>query len=144
LSERDPIDPAARELLARSRRSFLFTLRADGSPTAHPMTAQFEGSKLAFSTYRKSIKTRNAQRDPRTCTLVLEAYPGPGRTLVYRGAAEIVEGDAAVSMLDTAKRSHSATAPSLAQRSIDRLAEGKRIVLAIDPEEVLQLELEGN
>ena len=72
------LDPEAEALLAKARRVFLFTLRADGSPTAHPMTGNFVGGRLAFSTYRKAVKTRNAQRDPRTCSLALEGYAGAG------------------------------------------------------------------
>lgn len=139
MSDETPIDAAARALLAKSRRSFLFTLRADGSPTAHPMTAQFEGRRLAFSTYRKSVKARNAQRDPRTCTLVLEAYPGPGAAVVYRGPAEAVEGDAAAALLDAGNRSKRPITPGVAKRAMNRLAEGKRIVLAVAPEEVARL-----
>ena len=51
--------------LRAQRRAYWVTLRRDGSPTAHPMGALYEDGRVLFTSYRKSAKNRNADRDPR-------------------------------------------------------------------------------
>jgi len=137
------LDPEAEALLAKGRRVFLFTLRADGSPTAHPMTGNFVGGRLTFSSYRKAVKTRNAQRDPRTCSLVLEGYAGAGpRAVVYRGDACMLEGEAAAGALGGGSAAAGPVSGGVSSRASSRLVEGKRVVLSIAPDEVALLRLE--
>jgi hypothetical protein len=138
------IPPEAEALLEKSRRVFLLTLRADGSPTAHPMTGIFARGRLAFSTYRKAAKARNAARDPRSCSLALEGYDGAGaRAVVYRGSAQLLEGEAAVALLGGGGAAAGPVTSGTSARATARLAEGKRVVLAVDPSEVELLRRSG-
>lgn len=144
MSDSARIEPEALALLAKSRRVVLLTLRPDGSPTAHPMTGTFARGRLAFSSYRKAAKTRNVARDPRTCSLALEGYDGAGtRAVVYRGDASVLEGEAAAEMLGGSGAAARPVIAGVAKRATDRLAEGKRVVLAIDPAEIELLRSAG-
>jgi hypothetical protein len=101
------------------------------------MTGIFADGRLAFSTYRKAVKTRNALRDPRTCSLALEGYPGAGASaVVVRGEARVVEGEAAARKLAGGGAAAGPVSKDIASRSSARLAEGKRVVLVIEPREV--------
>jgi pyridoxamine 5'-phosphate oxidase-like protein len=146
MSDPEGMDPEAEALLAKARRVFLFTLRADGSPTAHPMTGVFASRRLAFSTYRKAVKTRNAARDPRTCSLVLENYAGAGqRAVVYRGRAQLLEGEEALHAFSGGGGSAAGPVSSgISSRASNRLAQGKRVMLQIEPEEVELLRAPGS
>jgi general stress protein 26 len=72
-----PDDAAA--FLARYSRAFLLTRRRDGSPTIHPMVAFFDDGRVTMTTYRKSAKARNVERDPRAAVLVHAERPGSAR-----------------------------------------------------------------
>ncbi len=133
------LPPELAEQLARSRRGLLLTLRRDGSPTAHPMTALEVDGRLAYNTYRKSAKARNIARDPRTCSLVLSGWEGDAlEALVYKGPAREIEAAAAAPA--EAARAELPVENSVAKRAQERLASGKRVMLAVDPEEVGRLE----
>jgi CTP:molybdopterin cytidylyltransferase MocA len=88
-----PLPSDVLEHLGRHARSFLFSLRKDGSPTAHPMTALVNRGALVFTTYRKSAKAHNLARDPRFCTLLLDGYAtdaqGWPRGFELRGRADV-------------------------------------------------------
>lgn len=118
-----------REHLERHSRSFLLTLRADGSPTAHPMTALVEGGCLAFNTYRKSAKARNVERDPRVGVVLLDGYhlaAGEGR------CGYALEGEGEVGRVDGPLERQGAgaeVAPGQQARVNERLREGKRILI---------------
>jgi hypothetical protein len=145
VSGKPSIPAEASALLAKSRRVFLLTLRADGSPTAHPMTGVFARGQLAFSTYRKAAKTRNALRDPRTCSLALEGYGGAGaRAVVYRGPARALEGEPAAELLGGGGAAAGPVTGGVSGRATARLAEGKRVVLAVEPAEVELLSTAGD
>lgn len=77
--------------LAAHTRTMLVTLRADGSPTIHPMLGLWREGALWFNTYRNSVKLQNIERDPRVCCLVLggddELTPP---AVVVHGAAELL------------------------------------------------------
>ncbi len=136
-----PLSPEVEAFLAKSGRSFFVTQRADGSPTAHPMTALFSGGRLVYNTYRKSVKARNAQRDPRTCSLLLADYEETSEhALVYKGSARPVDpaslGPGGLPTTPRARARASSVAPS---RANARLQEGKRILLGIDAEQTVLL-----
>jgi hypothetical protein len=138
---RPPLPPDVEAFLASSGRSFLVTLRPDGSPTAHPMTALSAGGQLAYNTYRKSAKARNAARDPRTCSLLLVDYADSlDRALVYKGAARPLD-PAGLELARPASAAR-ASAPDSAvpDRAIARLQEGKRVLLGVDAEELAMLD----
>ena len=118
-----------REHLERHSRSFLLTLRADGSPTAHPMTALLEQDRLVFNTYRKSAKARNVERDHRVGVVLLEGYDpeaeAGGRGYALQGEGEIcqVEGHA------ERRGRGPEVAAGQQERVNERLREGKRILI---------------
>ncbi len=133
---------AARELLDTHSRAFLMTLRADGSPTAHPMTALRDGTRLLFNTYRKSAKARNLERDPRVGVLLVNGYeaerPDEVRGLALRGRGRVRQADA---LPETRGPSGQAqVSPELAQRAQARVASGKRVLLDVLPDAVEPLE----
>ncbi len=79
--------------LESSRRTFMITLRRDGSPTAHPMASWF-GPSLYLNTYAASAKAKNLERDDRICCVVTnpsdaERFEGA----VFRGRARLVPQD---------------------------------------------------
>ncbi|HWL41881.1 MAG TPA: pyridoxamine 5'-phosphate oxidase family protein [Ilumatobacter sp.] len=51
-------------------RTFLVTLRKDGSPTCHPMARFHARGELYLNMYASSAKHRNLTRNPRVCCLV--------------------------------------------------------------------------
>ena len=118
-----------REHLEEHSRSFLLTLRADGSPTAHPMTALVEEGGLVFNTYRKSAKARNVERDPRVGVVLLDGYDaaaGEGR----RGYALAGEGEVGRVEGPVERQGAGAeVAPGQQERVNERLREGKRILI---------------
>jgi len=87
---RAPIPDDASEFMERNGRTFMLTLRKDGSPTGHPM-AGFFGGALYLNTYGASVKSKNLERDDRICCVVTnpsDAHDFEG--VVYRGRARKV------------------------------------------------------
>ncbi|MGH7896928.1 MAG: pyridoxamine 5'-phosphate oxidase family protein [Candidatus Binatia bacterium] len=137
------IPAEAAEFLREHPRAFLLSLRRDGSPTGHPMTAIFWRGALYFNTYRKSAKVRNLERDPRVSCLVTTADDDPEpRGVVLDGTAEILAGEASASF--SARDSAGANrlpgekdiAEGLLSRIGDRLRSGKRVLVKITPTRV--------
>lgn len=136
-----PLAPEVEAFLAGSRRSVLVTLRPDGSPTAHPMTALCAGGRLAYNTYRKSAKARNAARDPRTCSLLLASYDDSlERALVYKGRVRILDPASLELTNPASARPASAPASGVPDRAVARLQEGKRVLLGVDADETVLLD----
>lgn len=122
--------------LRKSGRGFLMTLRPDGSPTIHPMTALCAENRLAYNTYRKSSKARNAARDPRTCTLLLSDYDETHeQALVYKGRAHPLDPEALEVSRPASTRPARELSSAVPDRANARLREGKRILLGIEPQE---------
>ena len=93
MKEATPIPEHVAEFMSNHRRTFMVTLRKDGSPTAHPMAGFFGGS-LYLNMYRASIKSRNLERDNRICCVVTN--PSDAKEFsaaVYRGTARAVPVD---------------------------------------------------
>lgn len=138
----DALDPAARDFLRANTRTFLFTRRADGSPTGHPMLGLFgDDDVLRFSTYRRSAKVANLRRDDRVCCVVTAAEPATDpsrdpRALVLQGRARVVDDGSA----PLAARAATATASDLevpgtiTRKAAERLRSGKRVVVEVVPE----------
>jgi hypothetical protein len=128
-AERPTLPAELEKLLERSNRSFLVSLRADGSPTAHPMTALLEEGRLLFTTYRRSAKARNIERDARVAAVYLPPYDEPPQgALSVEGRGEI---RGAAQVPQRRGEGPEVTAP-VAERVNDRLASGKRILLDIE------------
>ena len=113
------------------KRAFLFSLRADGSPTCHPMTSFEKDGAPAFNTYRKSAKTKNLLRDPRAAVVLLEDWsvsPSTARCLI--GVME--ETAPIASAAPAPDQAESGSVPAaVVSRVNDRVAEGKRIYLLL-------------
>ena len=126
------LPPELDSFLSEHNRTFLMTVRKDGSPTMHPMTGIYGEGRLSFSTYRKSVKTGNVQRTGRASCLVINGYDSPDfRAAVIRGKGSVVEAR------DPGERPrpHSSTVTSgIAGRSAERLQTGKRILIAVEPD----------
>jgi nitroimidazol reductase NimA-like FMN-containing flavoprotein (pyridoxamine 5'-phosphate oxidase superfamily) len=91
MADRVPDDAA--EFLEENRRTFMITLRKDGSPTAHPMASWF-GPSLYLNTYGASAKARNLERDDRICCVVTNPSDAQDfEGAVFRGRARLVPQD---------------------------------------------------
>jgi PPOX class probable F420-dependent enzyme len=128
------IDPVAERFLREHTRTFLITLRPDGAPTCHPMVALWRSGALWLNTYRKSAKARNIAEDPRVACVVVtndDAVRAP--SVVLRGHAEIVAAETLPREPGAAAAPVSRDVTQLVQA---RLAEGKRVLIRITPDEV--------
>ena len=127
-----PDDVAA--FLGRHTRVFLLSRRRDGSPTIHPMTGFWADGRVTMSTYRKSAKGRNVERDPRAACLVVNGY---GKDDV-QGVLVRGRGSLRQATMEVAPSSES-TAPkvseSVTSRVAERMASGKRVFLDVEPDE---------
>ena len=116
--------------LQEHRRTFMLSLRADGSPTGHPMTGFYHEGAVWFSSYRKSAKTRNFARDSRGGVLVLNGYEAAKvQAVTVKGAAALREAAEMPSRPAAPARSQSA--PGNASRAQDRMRTGQRIAIQI-------------
>ena len=123
------VPPEVDEFLSQHSRTFLFTLRKDGSPTAHPMLGIYGDGILSFSSYRGSAKTYNAQRRNKACCLVVDGYETERpRGVVFRGNAETVEAD---QMPERRRLTETRVTPGVSGRAGDRLKTGKRILIKV-------------
>ena len=136
----NPVPPEVHQFLESNNRTFLFTTRADGSPTCHPMIGLYKEGNLYFNTYRKSAKTRNAQRDSQATCLVTTKWNDPNfRAVIFRGSASVLEGQE----MPDRPRPRAGINPvpqGVSGRSNDRLKSGKRILIEVTPTEALLLE----
>jgi hypothetical protein len=82
----DVIGPDEEAFLRAHSRAFLLGLRSDGSPTGWPMVAFYSGDALEFSTYRRSQKVRDYERNPSAGCVI--APSDSGRALVMQGRAD--------------------------------------------------------
>ena len=93
MSDRVPIPTEAGEFMERNQRTFMITLRRDGSPTGHPMAGFFGGS-LYLNTYSASAKAKNLERDERICCVVTNPSDATHfEGAVCRGRARAVPAD---------------------------------------------------
>ena len=137
LTRDDPLPEGLRALLEEHTRSFLVTLRADGSPTAHPMTALHDGGALVFNTYRKSAKARNVERDPRVAVAYLDGYaPEEPRGYLVEGRGEVRRAE---DLPPPSGRAGPRSSEGVARRAQDRVRSGKRILIDVRREAVREL-----
>lgn len=127
-----PDDAAA--FLARHTRGFLLTRRRDGSPTIHPMTAFFADGRVTMTTYRRSAKARNVERDARAGCLVVNGYAKDDvQAVLVRGRGALRSG----AMTPPTGRSEAPkVSDDIATRVADRMASGKRVFLDVEPDAV--------
>jgi len=151
LSDRIAIPEDAAGFMEKHRRTFMITLRKDGSPTAHPMAGFFGGS-LYLNTYGASAKAKNLGRDERICCLVTNPSDSAEfEAAVYRGRARVVpveevfaedvpEGLAWARNPRSAGSQEKPDIPPESDRKIGdtagRVTRGKRVIFEIVPREV--------
>lgn len=117
--------------LREHRRAYWATLRRDGSPTVHPMGSLYEDGKVLFTSYKKSAKNRNVDRDPRCCVLIASEYDAPSvEAATLKGVARVLEGAPPPRML---LEQAGESGPGRAARAIE---EGRRAVIEIDAGEI--------
>jgi hypothetical protein len=104
------------------------------------MTALRSEGRLVYNTYRKSVKAKNAARDPRTCSLLFADYAdAPDVALVYKGRASPVDPASFARAAKAPTRPARKIAPSVGERVNARLQDGRRVLLGIDADEALIL-----
>ena len=86
---------------------------------------------MRVTTYRRSHKTRNAQRDERTSWVVLNGYDSndDARAVQFKGVNRVVN---ATEMPKKAGE-RQGVKTGLSSRTEDRLKSGKRIVIEVTP-----------
>ena len=134
-SERDHeavLGPDEDAFLRAHSRTFLLAVRADGSPTGWPMVGIYPGDALEFSTYRRSQKVRDFERNANAGCVVAPA--DSDRALVLRGTAEIVFGREALPARIAAPVDSDVDSPTK-QAAEAKLRSGKRIVVRVEPRE---------
>ena len=131
------IPRAAEEFLHGHTRTFLVTVRPDGAPTCHPMVGLYHGGALYMTTYRKSAKVRNLEREPRVaCVVVTGDDDARFRGVVLGGRAELLPPGATMPWPERATAHVPGADADLGRAVAAKLAEGKRVVVRVVPEEV--------
>jgi len=116
-------DPLVRELVDARLIAVLSTLEPDGSIHAIPLWYADGGDALLFATGSKSRKVRNLTRDPRATVTLHDSRPGMeicGASI--RGTVELIQGDAAVSLIEQVHRHYLATSGIALPAVVDFLA----------------------
>ena len=126
-----PVPPEVEAFLKAHTRTFILTVRKDGSPTGHPMTGWYDEGRMRVTTYRRSHKTRNAQRDERTSWVILNGYDSndDARAVQFKGVNRVVNA----TEMPTHAGERQGTKTGLSSRTEDRLKSGKRIVIEVTP-----------
>jgi len=125
------IGPEEDDFLRAHSRTFLLATRADGSPTGWPMVGLYPGGVLEFSTYGRSRKVVDLQRNPAAGCVV--APVESDRALVLRGTAVVVEDQHEPSTGGDDVRSDINVADGIGERARERMRSGKRVVLKFTP-----------
>jgi hypothetical protein len=125
------IGPEEDEFLRTHSRTFLLGTRADGSPTGWPMVGLYPGGVMEFSTYGRSQKVRDFERNPNACCVI--APLDSDRALVLRGRAEVAEGQHEPSTGRNSPPSDIKVAEGVGERARARMLSGKRVVLRFTP-----------
>ena len=119
--------------LQEHRRTFFITLRSDGTPTVHPMTGLYNQGSLHYTSYRRSAKNRNIERDARVCCLALNGYDAEQvRAVTLKGVARIREGAEMPQ-----RRPVQGVEPSSASRARRAIRAGRRVIIEIVPAGVI-------
>lgn len=127
----DVIGPEEDAFLRAHSRAFLLGTRADGSPTGWPMVALYPGGVLEFSTYGRSQKVKDFERNPAAACVVA---PADGdQALALRGTCSVVEGRHEPVTGATSPPADVAVADGIAQGARERMRSGKRVVLRFVP-----------
>ncbi len=143
-SRREQIEMTPAELdayLREQRRIILITIAPDGMPHPMPMNYGVDAQgRVIFSTFRKSQKVRNVERDPRASLLVESGatYPELKAVILYT-TVEIIDDPAEMRAAMSVMR---ATADIAASVDPQRKAQieasmAKRVVLRCTPQRAI-------
>jgi PPOX class probable F420-dependent enzyme len=95
-----PLPDDVRDLFEGPNYAHLATVLPSGAPHSVPVWTNVEGEHVVFFTQPQSRKARNIARDPRVAMSISD-HEHPYRMAQVRGrVAEIVEGDAALEIMD--------------------------------------------
>jgi hypothetical protein len=125
------IGPDEDAFLRAHSRTFLLATRADGSPTGWPMVSLYPGEVMEFSTYGRSQKVRDFERNPEAGCVI--APLDSDRALVMRGRAEVAEGQHEPSTGGDSPPRDIKVADGVGERARARMRSGKRVVLRFTP-----------
>jgi PPOX class probable F420-dependent enzyme len=135
-------DLEVREYLARGNTMILVTNGPRGFPHAMPMFYGLdEDGTVRFSTYARSQKVRNIERDPRV-TLLVESGSAYSelRGVMLEGRAELVKDlDATVATMIEATRGTGNQLPDVASipQAVKEKMAGRRVLVRVRPERVV-------
>jgi PPOX class probable F420-dependent enzyme len=115
----------ARRLLAGANYGFLSTLMPDGEPKVEAVWIDHDDDLVLVTTNGMSIKSRNAEADPRVA-LAVTSFEDPYDQLWLRGRVVEVRGDDDLTFLD--RMSVKYTDAPFPTREWER-----RVVLVIEP-----------
>jgi len=127
----DAIGPAEDAFLRENSRTFLLAVRADGFPTAWPMVGLYPGDGLEFSTYGRSQKVRDFERNPNACCVV--APVDSHQALVLRGTAVVAKGQHEPRTGGASPPPDIKVADGIGEGARARMKSGKRVVLQFTP-----------
>jgi hypothetical protein len=94
------------------------------------MIGIYNGGHMEFSTYARSQKVRDLQRNPVVCCLV--APPDGDRALMLHGTVELLAGHPEGS-IEAAVLPGVSVDPEIAETARARAATGKRVTLRLTP-----------
>jgi PPOX class probable F420-dependent enzyme len=128
---------AVRTYLATQRRIIVVTIGQDGMPHPVPMNYGLDDEdRILITTFRKSQKVRNLERDPRA-TLLVESGSAyrEFKAVIAWCDAEIIEDPALVPVLMRMVRADDAAAASLseAMNAQVRATIAKRVIVRFTP-----------
>jgi PPOX class probable F420-dependent enzyme len=129
-----------REMLASSLTIILSSIDGRGYPHSVAMWYAVRDGRVLMTTYAKSQKTRNLQRNPRCCLLVESGTEYSDlRGVLIRGRAELTfDVDAVLDALADIRAKHglggAAPAPEVAEAM--RAHAAKRVLITVIPEHV--------
>ncbi len=135
-------DAEARSFVASARTVILCSIGQGGIP--HPMPMWFgleDDGALIMTTFARSQKVRNLERDPRVSLLIEDGEEyAKLRGMVLYGTAEIVrEPEAVLGCLEriTARNAGAPGASSEAMRATLRRTAAKRVAIRVRPERIV-------
>ena len=98
------------------------------------MTGFFAEGRITMSTYRKSAKARNVERDARAACLVVNGYGKDDvRGALVRGRGSLRQATMAIP--DSGESEAPKVSGSVTARVAERMASGKRVFLDVEPDE---------
>jgi len=122
-------------LLGGTRTGKLATVRADGRPHVAPIWFVMDGEDLIFTTWHKTVKAANLQRDPRASLCIDDQVP-PFSFVIVEGRVSISD-DADQRRIWTHKIARRYMGADLADQYGKRNNVEGELVLRLQPEKII-------